>query len=264
MKNIYLKMTQSKSEGLSIRQLKEWKKTKNYLIEDSCESEKNLQDVIKNKIIPYCELVFDKDGTISHRKEISLYECQMYFHKFENGPVPDITNKNVSMKPDGGIIFLNEIPILITEDKRQGTNDKLFAKNVKRQASGNAIERAAKNIRGASMLFCGESFFPYAVFCSGCDFHSSETIIKRIDMMNMGVKSHIVELPIQNPNYMDDILSKINISRLNDKYDIASFFVKTHKWDELSHGSSAWTRDEIETICKKIIDNVKIKLTHNL
>jgi type II restriction enzyme len=57
------------------------------------------------------------------------------------------------MKPDGGIMFIvdkNNIkyPILITEMKKQGTNDEVIAMTGKAQASGNAIERLGKNVIG--------------------------------------------------------------------------------------------------------------------
>jgi hypothetical protein len=170
------------------------------------------------------------------------------------------------MKPDGGILYAISsigdirIPILIVEDKVQGTNDFLFEEGKKKQATGNAIERGAKNIRGAEMIFAGVDFFPYVMFASGCDFHHTETIAKRLEMMNMGVPNHYIDItPTTSPDHiqstMDAVISSINIKKLSGK-SIASIFVKAHKWNEMKHGSSSWTKNERLLIMKKVIDKV--------
>ena len=234
------------------------------LNDDSCISEKTLSDAIC-EILPYieekCKLV---GATLQHKKSISLFECQEYFHKC-GGPIPNEENKNVCMKPDGGIFYITKdnstIPILIIEDKVQGTNDKLQ----KRQALGNAIERGAKNIRGAEMIFANQNIFPYVMFASGCDFHISETIAKRIEMMNMGFPNHYIGLtPTTTPEdvtaKINAILPSININKKCGK-SVASIFVKAHKWDEMKHGSSLWKKDEIIIICKSIVDKVFDSIT---
>ena len=65
------------------------------------------------------------------------------------------TNKNIN-------------PLLVLEDKKQGTNDSRIAKGLPKQALGNAIERFAKNVKTTEMLFHTQSIFPY-VHCSGCE-----------------------------------------------------------------------------------------------
>jgi type II restriction enzyme len=57
------------------------------------------------------------------------------------------------MRPDGGILYLidgenNKFPVLITEMKKQGTNDRIITMAGKAQAVGNAIERLGKNVIG--------------------------------------------------------------------------------------------------------------------
>jgi hypothetical protein len=235
------------------------------LIDDSKGSEYTLSLAMK-EIIEYSKKrVSEIGGTIVYKKNISLYDCQMYFHKV-GGPVPDESNKKVSMRPDGGIIFAiikdKEYPILIVEDKVQGTNDNLFKMEKDRQASGNAIERGAKNIRGAEMIFSDMDIFPYVLFASGCDFHSSETISKRIEMMNMGIPNHYLDIV---PNItQESILETINSFDINIKKfkgrSIASIFVKAHKWDVLPHGSSLWKCSEITNICFQVIDQVIVEL----
>ena len=235
------------------------------LIDDSQFSEQTLNVNAMPRILEYATSKLSTlGGTISYKKTMTLYECQEMFHQNAGGPSPDPTNRAYSMKPDGGIIFAHlngkTFPILITEDKVQGTNDQRLAEGLVRQSLGNAIERAAKNVRGSEMLFAGMNVFPYLVFASGCDFHSSETIAKRIEMMNLGVPNHKIEL---NPTTtveeisakIDDILPNINIrNRWGTK--IFSAFIKTHKWNEMPHGASKWKPDEIEKICCKVIDLV--------
>jgi hypothetical protein len=163
-----------------------------------------------------------------------------------------------------GIFVMNlherRIPILILEDKIQGTNDLLHENHKKRQQSGNAIERGAKNIRGAEMIFANQDYFPYVMFASGCDFHSSETIAKRIEMMNMGFPNHYLDVSSTTTQEdinarLDTILQSINIHKRCGK-SIASVFVKAHKYDEMKHGASLWKKEEIVLICKKVIDKV--------
>ena len=138
------------------------------------------------------------------------------------------------------------------------SNDILFAQNKKRQTTGNAIERGAKNIRGADMVFSGLDIFPYVMFVSGCDFHSSETIAKRIEMMNMGVPNHYINMTKETTREeldtkVEAIISSISIKKLCNK-SIASIFVKAHKYDEMPHGASRWDKCDIVQICNKIID----------
>jgi hypothetical protein len=251
-----------KSEGLSKRltQLVEGGRRLN---DDSFTSEGTLGEALL-EIIPYieekCKTV---GGTFIYKKMITLFECQEYFHK-HGGPPPNEENKKVYMKPDGGIFILclnNEnIPILIIEDKVQGTNDLLHEQNKKRQATGNAIERGAKNIRGSEMIFSGQDIFPYVLFASGCDFHNSETIAKRIEMMNMGFPNHYIDItPTTTQEEVDtkiqNLLEYVCVKKKNGKC-IASVFVKAHKYNIMKHRSSLWKKDEIVIICKKIIDKV--------
>lgn len=234
-----------------------------HLNDDSKYSEEKLSSAMSD-IIDYTKDLFGKIGaTIEHVSTISLYECQEYFHKV-GGPPPNPENKKVCMKPDGGIIIMKKgnvcIPILIIEDKVQGTNDTRHQQGLSKQATGNAIERGAKNIRGAEMIFSSMEIFPYVMFASGCDFHESETISKRIEMMNMGFPNKYIPISPETTDEMisskvNEIISSIDIKKKCGKC-IASVFVKAHKWDEMRHRSSLWGKAERIKICKKIIDMV--------
>jgi len=251
----------SQSKGLSKR-LNKMVEDGRRLNDDSSSSEKTLNEAMR-EIVPYATELFKPTGLkIVSDKTISLYECQKFLEKVDNTYKPNPENKKVTMKPDGGILFAvskkERIPLLIVEDKVQGTNDLRLEQKKKKQATGNAIERAGKNIRGAEMIFAGSQIFPYVIFASGCDFHTSETIAKRIEMMNMGVPNHYVDIATtttdeQIKNKIDALIPAIKLEKLCGK-GIASVFVKAHKWNEMKHGASLWKKDEQVKILKKVVD----------
>ena len=165
------------------------------------------------------------------------------------------------MRPDGGIIFANfngiDYPIFIGEDKVQGTNDLRLSEGKPRQSTGNAIERAAKNIRGCEMLCAHMNAFPYVIFASGCDFHKSETIAKRIEMMNMGRPNHYMNISptttdIEKQASLEKMVESTHVEKLMG-HGIASVYVKAHKWNKMKHGSSRWTKNELLSISKCVI-----------
>lgn len=98
------------------------------------------------------------------------------------------SNAKSSIKPDGGIIYIEDgagrlYPILIAEAKKQGTNDERKKEGKKKQAQGNAIERAYKNFYELKLFCKNINYFPYVVFVSGCDFAQGSSIIDRLDAM---------------------------------------------------------------------------------
>ena len=235
-----------------------------HLNDNSKVSEKVLDSAMIEVIKYTREKAHSYGINIEHRTKVTLYECQEYFHR-KGGPPPNLENKKVFMKPDGGVLFAVisdtiKLPLLIVEDKLQGTNDLKHTNGEKRQATGNAIERGAKNIRGAEMLFASYDIFPYVLFASGCDFHKSETIAKRIEMMNMGVPNHYINIDKETTDEsiktdLDRLIPNITVDNIHGK-SIASVFVKAHKWNTLPHGSSVWKKNEIIQICKRVIDLV--------
>lgn len=93
-------------------------------------------------------------------------------------------NPKSTIKPDGGILFLNDnIPILSTEAKKQGTNNLRCDKGLKKQAMGNAIERAHKNYNEIKNLFDPYPYTGYILFGYGCDFKYGSSIIDRLGAM---------------------------------------------------------------------------------
>lgn len=261
----------TQSQGLSAR-LTQMNSDGHKLNDDSALSESTLSSAIADVVEYARERVLTLlGGEVVHKKNMSLYDCQECYHKV-GGPEPEEENKRFYMKPDGGIIVAivngEEIPLLITEDKVQGTNDNLYEQNKKRQSTGNAIERAAKNIRGAEMIFSNMDVFPYALFASGCDLHHTETISKRIVMMNMGTPNHYIEVRPDKTKEeiskeVDDVVKNIKIKNVRGK-SIASVFVKAHKWDVMKHRSSMWEKPEIVKICFMIVDLVLDEIVKTL
>jgi len=242
-----------------------------HLCQDSTQSEATLKQAMVD-VLKYAKNEIEKiGGKMEYVTIMSLYDCQRCFHSL-GGPEPDIKNKSVSMRPDGGIIFAIidnvKYPVFIGEDKVQGTNDQRLSEGKKRQSLGNAIERAAKNIRGCEMLCAHMNVFPYVIYASGCDFHNTETISKRIEMMNFGVKNHYFDItPETTVAQLDDclvnVLNNIKVTKLMG-HGIASVFVKAHKWDCMKHGSSRWRKIEIvKTSChiiKLALESIPKKL----
>lgn len=98
------------------------------------------------------------------------------------------------IKPDGGIILLNEYNadyniiktdiVFAGELKRQGSNDRRIKEGKKKQAIGNAIERLGKNSRFIETLSWDEEIYPYMIFVSGCDVKESFFLNKLVQINN--------------------------------------------------------------------------------
>jgi len=93
------------------------------------------------------------------------------------------------IRPDGGLLYaLNERGdrrlILVSEVKRQGTNDQRELEGLPQQAQGNAIERLGKNLIGVRAIFKNEGALPFVCFGSGHDFKEDSSIVDRVKTMN--------------------------------------------------------------------------------
>lgn len=117
---------------------------------------------------------------------------------------------NSFVKPDGGILYYIKhnihYPILITEAKKQGTNDIREQEGKPKQGKGNAIERAYKNSKEFE-LYCRQfPIFPYIIFACGCDFEKGSSINDRLDAITdylprnkiyVGTEHRVVNLFVQ-------------------------------------------------------------------
>lgn len=129
---------------------------------------------IKNKLPPEAEKEYiqyfndtTSKGLITNQKIIDIFEnLGVKCH-------PQGTTSKSGMKPDGGVLSIKckdgaWEPILVTEVKSQANNP------------GNAIERAASNITGFSVL-CNQNIFPYLLIIMGQICNSGKgSLIDRI------------------------------------------------------------------------------------
>lgn len=251
------------------------------LIDDSKDSDKSLLSVITDVIQPYAQSLFDKLDiglTVIHEKRISSFDCYQVFQQWINKTehdfhtIPDEliqSYKKSCMSPDGGILFVvtkkgKKYPLLITEDKIQGTNDVLFKNGKKKQPTGNAIERAAKNMNLSKTLSGNLSYFPYVLFASGCDFYHTESISMRLVQMNYLIPNHYIDIHNAEKNIdtqLQHILQNIDISKKYGSMDVATICIKSHQWNKGLHGSSNWEAHERIQICKKVIDQAYFHIT---
>ncbi len=93
------------------------------------------------------------------------------------------------ISPDGGFLFAKNKQgesrmILISEVKRQGTNDARQKEGLPIQAKGNAVERLGKNPIGIRAIFKNEGILPFVCFGSGYDFQPGSSILDRVLTMN--------------------------------------------------------------------------------
>ena len=164
----------------------------------------------------------------THRKKLYLSEI---VEKLGKTFTPE--SKKPYVNPDGGLLFIEwngtEYPILISEAKKQGTNDVRLKKGLKIQSRANAIERAYKNALAFSQYNEKLDYNPYVIFACGCDFDKDSSIIDRL--------WHLTRFEPMNTN----------LSLFNE--DVTSVYLKGHHYTE---EPNFWTVSEIYEIMKEI------------
>lgn len=190
-----------------------------------------IKDVINQVILPtlqekYPSLKFGLDKNFPTRTLESMVE---------SGVVR--TQEKTYIKPDGGLVWV-EIDgvkrfILVSEQKRQGTNDK-----GKNQAAGNAVERLGKNVIGCEVLFGEEKITPLVVFLQGCDFYEPESTIP--DRVRTIAKFQ----PMNQINLYKKQLQKYT-------WFAGSYFMRGHSKNQKS-GTSDWTSEEMISILSEV------------
>ncbi|RKU20052.1 restriction endonuclease [Candidatus Poribacteria bacterium] len=164
----------------------------NTIINENSKKQETELDKALSKVVYYLENRFVKKITLTREKQWYLKdiinELRPYF--------PDIDlhchSKKTNMKPDGGILTIKSIkdstltyPILISEVKRQGTNDSREEEGQSKQSKGNAIERLGKNLIGFRTALLRESIFPFVCFGHGCDFEEGSSTLDKVSTMAM-------------------------------------------------------------------------------
>ena len=179
-----------------------------------------IQDVMK-KILDHCKIHYP-DKTWSLHKSFQQTEIAK---KINSGYIPEY--KLSGIRPDGGILYMNEHPVLVTEAKKQGTNNLRQQEGKKKQAKGNAIERAHKNYNELKNLFDNYSYFPYLIFAYGCDFEKGCSIIDRCAAMTYYDSYNTLHIH-------DEIINKelFNSVRVTERHKKASVFIQEESYTE--------------------------------
>ncbi|HMR73269.1 MAG TPA: EcoRI family type II restriction endonuclease [Candidatus Saccharibacteria bacterium] len=133
----------------------------------------------------YPELVFEHQKRMKIVDIIAMLSRQYPEHAKHFG-TPLATS---FIAPDGGFLFATNKQgerriILVSEVKRQGTNDARKLEGLPKQAKGNAIERLGKNLIGIRAIFKNEGVLPFVCFGSGHDFSDGSSILDRVLTMN--------------------------------------------------------------------------------
>ena len=122
--------------------------------------------------------------------------------------------------PDGGILYVvsntgEKHVVLISEEKRQGTNDLRAEEGLAKQSKGNAIERLGKNVIGFRTWMFTEGIFPFVVFGQGVDFDKDSSILDRVTTIAMFAP-----------------LNTIEVTNLGDegRFNRGSFFFRSEPW----------------------------------
>lgn len=134
-------------------------------------------------------------------------------------------------KPDGGIFFLNyrdgdvlyTNPLLSYECKKQGTNKKRMKQGLKKQAKGNAIERAFKNVCFFKKTFKHVKANFYLVFGYGDDFITGSSINYRT------IPLHNFKMPFDKKFSLANPAFNKNSKVCNHDCD-ASVYLKEEEW----------------------------------
>lgn len=137
---------------------------------------------VENKFQNY-SIVFERSLKISDM--ISIIKQKGIRYDFDMDYIDRV------IVPDGGVLFLvnkttnEKKPILVSEIKRQGTNDARIKEGKGKQATGNAIERLGKNLTGIKAMMNYEKITPFVCFGWGCDFaEDSKTVLSKVSMLN--------------------------------------------------------------------------------
>ena len=187
------------------------------------------------KVVEYLEDKFDKRISLDHKKQWLLKDIINELRPYFSDTDLHCHFNNTSMKPDGGILTIKSssdsaltYPILISEVKNQGTNDRRAKEGLGKQAQGNAIERLGKNLIGFRTALLRESIFPFVCFGYGCDFEETSSILDRVSTMAMFGK-----------------LNKIYLHNEEDgRFNRGSFYFRAEEW----------TVDEMFEIMKDIAE----------
>lgn len=161
---------------------------------ESKKDDKKLMDAVLEIVPELNSFITEKGLTnikITHQTNVPYTYIYDVMNQFAPDRDIDKSFGERTFKPDGGILFLQsdngdwKKVILISEAKRQGTNDKRAEEGLVKQAQGNAIERLGKNLSGVRTLMQFEAITPFVVFGWGCDFEEHQNfVLGKVSLMN--------------------------------------------------------------------------------
>jgi len=160
------------------------------------------------------------DVELIHEKQVYLKEIVEHLRLVYPEIVFEYGLDTSSLLPDGGIVYMkgkdgSRHVVLISEAKRQGTNDAREAEGLKKQSKGNAIERLGKNVTGFRMWLSTEGIFPFVVFGQGVDFEHGSSILDRVATIAMFAPLNKIEV--------------INVGE-DSRFNRGSFFFRSKVW----------------------------------
>ena len=190
---------------------------------NSSKMEKELTSALKNCV----DVVLSRyEVSLEHITQIHLSEITKTLKQADPTVKYSFHKDTSTLKPDGGLLFLKahdgrKYPILISEAKRQGTNDDREKEGLKKQAKGNAIERLGKNVIGFRAMCSHEEIFPFVVFGQGIDFAPDSSILDRVSVI--ALFNSLNTTTIRNEG-------------VNNNLQRGSFYFRVEKWsvDEMS------------------------------
>lgn len=163
-------------------------------------SSKKMESALMVAVLSVIERLEQKFGlTFEHRTKVFLKEIIEHLR----ASFPEVSFEHhfdtSFLTPDGGFLFVvdksgNRHAILISEAKRQGTNDMRKQEGLKKQAKGNAIERLGKNVIGFRTWLSTENILPFVVFGEGIDFAPDSSILDRVSTIAMFAPLNQVEV----------------------------------------------------------------------
>lgn len=171
---------------------------------------------------------------VEHNQSVYITQIAQNLNSDYPGLKIDFHFQNTFLKPDGGIIYAigksgKKHVLLISEAKRQGTNNLRADEGLPKQAKGNAIERLGKNVIGFRMWLSAESIFPFVVFGEGVDFAPDSSILDRVSTIAMFAPLNTVEVR--------------NVGQ-NHQFGRGSFFFRVE----------AWTQREMVEILNRVVN----------
>ena len=166
-------------------------------------SSQKMETQLMKSMIETIEKLEAKFGLhFEHKTKVYLHEITSHLQS----SFPDVSFEHFFstsfLLPDGGFLSIKDKVgkshvVLISEAKRQGTNDARAKEGLPKQSKGNAIERLGKNLIGFRTWMATENILPFVVFGEGVDFDDDSSILDRVSTLAMFAPLNKIEVQNQ-------------------------------------------------------------------